>query len=183
MISIIKFKQLDSNIMNYEKYSLYLNEVRKNLPAPGKPLLRCSTTYVPVGDVDRSPLIREPLNKSYAVSASPEACRCKAQREGNGLSPWRGLHQSRRFRRRGRCMLQDSPSGASSAIRTQRCNFLPCHSMAAKSRLDSELRWKPVIPIGLVQRFLGYGYASAGDRPTLFAIFPLNFVPFMQYAG
>jgi hypothetical protein len=28
-----------------------------------------------------------------------------------------------------------------------------------------------------------YGYASAGDRPTLFAIFPLNFVPFMQYAG
>jgi hypothetical protein len=28
-----------------------------------------------------------------------------------------------------------------------------------------------------------YGYASAGGRPTLFAIFPLNFVPFMQYAG
>ncbi len=28
-----------------------------------------------------------------------------------------------------------------------------------------------------------YGYASAGDRPTLFAIFPLSFVPFMQYAG
>jgi len=28
-----------------------------------------------------------------------------------------------------------------------------------------------------------YCYASAGDRPTLFAIFPLNFVPFMQYAG
>jgi hypothetical protein len=28
-----------------------------------------------------------------------------------------------------------------------------------------------------------YGYASAGDRPTLFAIFPLNFVPFMQYVG
>jgi len=28
-----------------------------------------------------------------------------------------------------------------------------------------------------------YGYASAGDRPILFAIFPLNFVPFMQYAG
>jgi len=26
-------------------------------------------------------------------------------------------------------------------------------------------------------------YASAGDRPTLFAIFPLHFVPFMQYAG
>jgi hypothetical protein len=28
-----------------------------------------------------------------------------------------------------------------------------------------------------------YGYASAGDRPTLFAIFTLIFVPFMQYAG
>ena len=27
------------------------------------------------------------------------------------------------------------------------------------------------------------GYASAGDRPTLFARFPLAFVPFMQYAG
>ncbi len=28
-----------------------------------------------------------------------------------------------------------------------------------------------------------YGYASADDQPTLFAIFPLNSVPFMQYAG
>ena len=28
-----------------------------------------------------------------------------------------------------------------------------------------------------------YGYASAGDRPFLFAIFPLIFVPFMQYVG
>jgi len=28
-----------------------------------------------------------------------------------------------------------------------------------------------------------YGYASAGDRPALFARFPLMFVPFMQYAG
>jgi len=28
-----------------------------------------------------------------------------------------------------------------------------------------------------------YGYESAGDRPTLFAIFPLSFVPFVQYAG
>jgi len=73
--------------MNNEKYSLYLNEVRKNLTAPGKLLLRCSTTYVPVGDLDRSPLMRS------------------------------------------------------------------------------------------------YGYASADDRSTLFARFPLSFVPFMQYAG
>jgi len=28
-----------------------------------------------------------------------------------------------------------------------------------------------------------YGYASAGDGSTLFAIFPLSYVPFMQYAG
>jgi hypothetical protein len=27
-----------------------------------------------------------------------------------------------------------------------------------------------------------YGYASAGDRPTLFAIFSLSFVPTVQYA-
>ena len=71
--------------MKYGNYSLYLNKVRKNLAAPGKLLLHCSTTYVPVGDLDRSPLI--------------------------------------------------------------------------------------------------YCYASAGDRSTLFAIFPLSFVPFMQYAG
>jgi len=68
---MINFKQLGTKIMNREKYSLYLNEVRNNLAA----------------NLDRSPLI---------------------------------------------------------------------HS---------------------------YCYASAGDQSTLFAIFPLNFVPFMQYAG
>jgi len=73
--------------MIFQIDSLYLNEVRKNLAAPGNRSLRCSTTYIPVGDLDRSPLI---------------------------------------------------------------------HS---------------------------YGYASARDRPTLFAIFSLLFVPFMQYAG
>jgi len=144
----------------YKNYSLYLNEFMKNLAA----------------NLDRSPLIREPLNKSYGVSASPEACGCKAQSEGNGYSPWRGLQRSS-------CMPQDSPSGAYSAIRTRRCNFLAGHSMPAKWRLDSELRCKPVIPIGLVQRFLSYCYASADDQPTLFAIFTLSFVPFMQYAG
>jgi len=71
MIFIINFKQLGMNIINDQKYSLYLNEVRKNLAA----------------NLDRSPLMRS------------------------------------------------------------------------------------------------YGYASAGDRPTLFAIFPLSFVPFMQYVG
>jgi len=28
-----------------------------------------------------------------------------------------------------------------------------------------------------------YDYAMAGDRSTLFAIFPLNFAPFVQHAG
>jgi hypothetical protein len=28
-----------------------------------------------------------------------------------------------------------------------------------------------------------YCYASAGDRSTLFTIFTLSFVPFMEYAG
>ena len=87
MIFHNNFKKLGTNIPKSGKYSLYLNEIRKNLAAPGKLLLRCSTTHVPVGDLDQSPSI---------------------------------------------------------------------HS---------------------------YGYASAGDRSTLFAIFPLSFVPFMQYAG
>ena len=115
---------LGTKNMGSEVSSLYLNEVRKNLAS----------------NLDRSPLIKEPLSKSYGVSASPEACRCKAQPEGNGLSPWQELHQSRRFRRRGRCMLQDLPCGAFSAIRTRRCDFLAGYSMPAKSRLDSELR-------------------------------------------
>jgi len=71
MIFIINFKQLGTNIMNNEKYSLYLNEVRKNLAV----------------NLDRSPLMRS------------------------------------------------------------------------------------------------YCYASAGDRPTLFARFSLSFVSFVQYAG
>ena len=71
MIFTINFKQLGTKTMNNEKYSLYLNEVRKNMAA----------------NLDRSPLI---------------------------------------------------------------------HS---------------------------YGYASAGDRPTLSAISSMNSVPFMQYAG
>ncbi|MCP4391812.1 MAG: hypothetical protein GY802_26190 [Gammaproteobacteria bacterium] len=28
-----------------------------------------------------------------------------------------------------------------------------------------------------------YGYDSPGDHPTLFARFPLSFIPFMQYVG
>ena len=110
MAFINKFKYLREKSLIFGECSLHLNEllrascpppfgpaelfkfvpdelVRKNLAAPGNCSLRCSTAYIPVGDLDRSPLI---------------------------------------------------------------------HS---------------------------YGYASAGDQSTLFAIFPLNFVPFVQYAG
>ena len=41
--------------------------------------------------------------------------------------------------------------------------------------LAANLRRSPLIH--------SYGYASAGDRQTLFATFPLNFVPFMQHPG
>ena len=40
-----------------ENYSFCLNEFRKNLAALGNCSLRCSTTYIPVGDLERSPLI------------------------------------------------------------------------------------------------------------------------------
>ena len=74
-----------NRIINW--YVSNLNKFRKNLASPGKQLLRCSTTYVRVDDLDRSPLMR------------------------------------------------------------------------------------------------GFSYASADDRPILFAIFSLIFVPSMQHAG
>jgi len=62
MIYINKISYMCIKTVRIQIYSLYLNEVRKNLASPGKPLLRCSTIgtpnrYVPVGDLDRSPLI------------------------------------------------------------------------------------------------------------------------------
>ena len=41
--------------------------------------------------------------------------------------------------------------------------------------LAANLRRSPLIH--------SYCYASADDRQTLFATFPLNFVPFMQHPG
>ena len=141
-------------------YSMRLNETRKNLAS----------------NPERSPLMREPRSKTYGVSASPEACICRVAALAKGGNHWlRATPCS--------YMLQDSPFGAYSAIRIRRCNFLVGRSMPAKSRLDSGLSCKPEIPIGLAPRLLCYGYASAGDRPALFARFPLMFVPFMQYAG
>ncbi len=45
----------------------------------------------------------------------------------------------------------------------------------ARKNLTANLDRSPLIH--------SYGYASAGDRSTLFAKFSLIFVPFMQYAG
>ena len=47
----------------------------------------------------------------------------------------------------------------------------------------NEVRKNPAANLDRSPLIHSYGYASAGDQPTLFAIFPLNFVPFMQYAG
>jgi len=51
---------------------------------------------------------------------------------------------------------------------------MPHRRAAGRTILVGDLDRSPLIP--------GYGYASADDQSTLFAIFPLNFVPFMQYA-
>jgi len=76
----------------------------------------------------------------------------------------------------------------------QLCKFVPDElvnkNLAASAScsyvaLPSERRIA-TIPVGDLDRspLMGsYGYASVGDRPTLFAIFSLIFVPFMQYAG
>ncbi len=88
MIFIINFNQLGKDIMNNEKYSLYLNEVRKNLAAPGKLLLRCSTTYIPVGDLDRSPLIH---SYCYASAGDRSTLVCQISPELRSLHAICGL--------------------------------------------------------------------------------------------
>jgi len=51
MIFNINFKQLDIKLMNFQKYSLYLNEVRKNLAAKvGRSPLIHSYSYVSASD-------------------------------------------------------------------------------------------------------------------------------------
>ena len=130
--------------MKNVKYSLYLNKVRKNLAA----------------NLDRSPLIKEPLNKSY----------------GNPWLPARFGIKARLRRHAVACqeVATTSPNCAGSpAGRTLK------HASAA---LQPSLRAKVITfglrlastcfrvrrdPIGLVQRFPSYGYASAGDRSTL----------------
>ena len=47
----------------------------------------------------------------------------------------------------------------------------------------NEVRKNLAANLGRSPLMRSYGYASAGDRPILFARFPLSFVPFMQYTG
>jgi len=89
--------------MSNEKYSSYLNEVRKNLVAPGKQLLLspksayfwCSTTgtpdrYIPVGDLDRSPLMR---SYGYASAGDRPTLVCQNSPEPRSLHALCGLMQ------------------------------------------------------------------------------------------
>ena len=159
MTFISKLIYLGMKIIGIEIYSLYLNKFRKNLAA----------------NLDRSPLIKEPLNKSYGNPWLPARFGIKARLRRHAVA-WQEV-------------ATPSPNCAESPVgRTLE------HASAA---LQPSLRAKVITfglrlastcfrvrrdPIGLVQRFPGYGYASAGDRSTLFAIFPLSFVPFIQYA-
>ncbi len=166
------------------KFSLYLNKVRKNLAAPGKLLLRCSTTYVPVGDLDRSPLIKEPLSKSYGEHWLPArfgiktrlrghavACQEVAPKVGALATPSLNCAESPAGRalKHASAASPKAPTLVQPSPRAKAITFgLRLASTCFRTRRD---------PIGLVQKFLSYGYASADDQSTLFATFPLIFVP------
>ncbi len=151
----------------FEFFGYYLNEFRKNLTSK----------------VARSRLIKEPLNKSYGDPWLPAQFGIKA-----------------RIRRHAVACQEVAPKVGALATPSPDCAGSPVgralkHASAA---LQPSLRAKAISfglrlastcfrarrdPIGLVQRFPCYCYASAGDRSTLFAIFPPSFVPFVQYAG
>jgi len=57
-------------------------------------------------------------------------------------------------------------------MNNERCSF---YLNEIRKNLPANLDRSPLIH--------SYCYASADDQSTLFAIFPLSFVPFMQYAG
>ncbi len=110
--------------MDIEIFSLSLNEFRKNLTA----------------NLDRSPLIEEPLSKSYG-------------------DPW----LSARF-------------GIKARLRR---HAVVCQEVAPKvGALATPSPDCDESPVGRALK-----HASADDRSTLFAIFTLSFVPFMQYTG
>ena len=160
MIFINKFSYLGEKIMKKETYSLYLNKLRKNLAA----------------NIDRSTLIKEALSKSYGEHWPSARFGIKARLRRHAVacqevatpSPDCAEGPTGQVLKHVSAALQPSP-------RTKAISFA--------LRLASTCFRARRVPIGLVQRFPGYSYASAGDRSILFAIFPLSFVPFMQYAG
>jgi len=138
-------------------HSLYLNNVRRNLAAI----------------FDRSPLIREPLSKSYGEHWLPTRFGIKARLRRHAVacqevatpSPDCAENPTGQVLKHASAALQPSP-------RTKAISFaLRLASTCFRARRD---------PIGHAQRFPGYCYESAGDRPTMFAIFPLIIVPFTQ---
>ena len=65
-----------------------------------------------------------------------------------------------------------------------RLAFLPGWLIQGCSAVSNPFTGEKIRRIFSFIRFIhSYGYASTGDRSTLFAIFPLIYVPFMQYAG
>jgi len=148
-------------------YRLYLNKARKNLTA----------------NLDRSPLIKEPLSKSYGEHWLPARFGIKARLRGHAVacqevatpSPDCAESPAGRVLKHAFAASPKAPTLVRPSPRAKAISFaLRLASTCFRTRRD---------PIGLVQKFLGYGYASAGDRSTLFAISPLSFVPFMQYVG
>jgi len=53
-----------------------------------------------------------------------------------------------------------------------------CHSLYL-----NEVRKNLAAKVDRSPLMRSYGYALSGDRSTLFAIFPLSFIPFMQHAN
>jgi len=131
--------------MNNEKYSLYLNEFRKNLAV----------------NLDRSLLIREPLNKSYGDLWLSAQFGIKARLRMHA-SAWQEVAPKVGALGDASPNCAGSPGGralkhASAALqpspRTKAIAFvLRLASTCFRTRRD---------PIGLVQRLLSYGYASA----------------------
>jgi len=140
--------------MNNINYSLYLNEFRKNLAA----------------NLDRSPLFKEPLSKSYGEHWLPAQFGIKARLRRHAVAcqevatPSLDCAESPAGR-----ALKHAPATLQPSPRTKAISFaLRLASTCFRARRD---------PIGFTQRFPCYGYASADDQSTLFATFPLIFVP------
>ena len=143
-----------------EKYNMYLIGFSKNLAS----------------HFDRSPLIREPLDKSYGDHWLSAQYGIKAQLRSHAAacqgvatpSPYCAESPAGRALKHASTALRPSP-------RTMAITFgLRLAATRFRTRRD---------PIGLAQRFPSHGYASAGDHPNCFASFCLNSDPFMQYAS